>query len=199
MKNNINVNLKLITLSFTILLSAGILTAYLTKSAIIEKQADNDILNGGITYSDIRLKNVTGDNASGLKEIERIKVKNYTMKYDKTKEPQVGVIAQELQKVFPNSVIEGKDGYLRIKRDEIFYACVNSLKELNSIIQNIFVKITGLDKKIKFLDENIKIKEEKIKILENDKKNDEEELLNLEKQNILFEKRLSTLEKSKKQ
>ena len=195
MKNNIKTNLKKILLPFIILLSAGILTAYLTKSAIIEKQADNDILNGGITYSDIRLKNVTGENTAGLKEIEQIKVKNYTMKYDKTKELQVGVIAQELQKVFPNSVIEGKDGYLRIKRDEIFYACVNSLKELNSILQGIFSKITGLDNKIKSLDENIRLKEDKIKILENNKKMSEEELLNLEKQNILFEKRLTNLEK----
>ena len=195
MKNNIKTNLKKILLPFIILLSAGILTAYLTKSAIIEKQADNDILNGGITYSDIRLKNVTGENTAGLKEIEQIKVKNYTMKYDKTKELQVGVIAQELQKVFPNSVIEGKDGYLRIKRDEIFYACVNSLKELNSILQGIFSKITGLDNKIKSLDENIRLKEDKIKILENNKKMSEEELSKLEEQNKMFEKRLTNLEK----
>ena len=195
MKNNIKTNLKKILLPFIILLSAGILTAYLTKSAIIEKQADNDILNGGITYSDIRLKNVTGENTAGLKEIEQIKVKNYTMKYDKTKEPQVGVIAQELQKVFPNSVTEGKDGYLRIKRDEIFYACVNSLKELNSILQGIFSKITGLDNKIKSLDENIRLKEDKIKILENNKKMSEEELSKLEEQNKMFEKRLTNLEK----
>lgn len=195
MKNNIKTNLKKILLPFIILLSAGIITVNPNKSLLPQKQTDNDILNGGITYSDIRLKNVTGENTAGLKEIEQIKVKNYTMKYDKTKEPQVGVIAQELQKVFPNSVTEGKDGYLRIKRDEIFYACVNSLKELNSILQGIFSKITGLDNKIKSLDENIRLKEDKIKILENNKKMSEEELSKLEEQNKMFEKRLTNLEK----
>ena len=172
-----------------------VFTAFFGAVTFQNKSAEITTENDNYIYSDLRLKNVTGDNTSGLKEIERIKVKNYTMKNDKTKEPQVGVIAQELQKVFPNSVTEGKDGYLRIKRDEIFYACVNSLKELNSILQGIFSKITGLDNKIKSLDENIRLKEDKIKILENNKKMSEEELLNLEKQNILFEKRLTNLEK----
>ncbi|MGN0013854.1 MAG: tail fiber domain-containing protein [Candidatus Gastranaerophilaceae bacterium] len=136
----------------------------------------------GPFYSDARLKNILGDNKAGLKEIMQIQVKNYTMKRDKKKEVIVGVIAQELQKVFPNSVSEGRDGYLRIKRDEIFYACVNAIKELNNKIQDIVAKITGLEEKIRILEDTNKVNANKI--------------AELERQNKLFEERLAALEGS---
>ena len=83
---------------------------------------------GGGGFSDIRLKNVTGDSTIGLDEINALEVKNFTFKNDKEKTPHVGVIAQQLQKVFPNSVFEDKkSGYLKIKTEEIFYAMVNSI------------------------------------------------------------------------
>lgn len=138
--------------------------------------------NPGYIYSDARLKNVLGDNKAGLKEIMQIQVKNYTMKRDKKKEVLVGVIAQELQKVFPNSVSEGRDGYLRIKRDEIFYACVNAVKELNTKIQDVIAKVTGLEEKIRILEDTNKVNANKI--------------AELERQNKLFEERLAALEGS---
>lgn len=146
-----------------------------------------DFMNGtvgytGPFYSDARLKNILGDNKAGLKEIMQIQVKNYTMKRDKKKEVLVGVIAQELQKVFPNSVSEGRDGYLRIKRDEIFYACVNAIKELNTKLQDIVAKITGLEEKIRILEDTNKVNASKI--------------AELERQNKLFEERLAALEGS---
>lgn len=138
----------------------------------------------GTIYSDIRLKNVIGDNTAGLKEIMQVQVKNYTMKRDKKKEVIVGVIAQELQKIFPNSVSEGRDGFLRIKRDEIFYACINAIKELNGMIKDLAAKVTGLDEKIRLLEDRNKLNESKIAALE--------------KQNKLFEERLAALEEGKK-
>ena len=148
---------------------------------------DEGMQSTRLALSDRRLKNITGDNKSGLKEILQLKVKNFTMKNDKNKEPLVGVIAQELQKVFPNSVVKGDDGYLRIKKDEIFYACVNAIKELHALVSDIFAKIAGLDEKIRFLEEKNKLNEEKIKKLET----------RLEQQNKMFEKRLAELEKAK--
>lgn len=138
----------------------------------------------GTIISDARLKNIIGDNTAGLKEIMQIQVKNYTLKRDKKKEPLVGVIAQELQKVFPNSVAEGRDGYLRIKRDEIFWACVNAVKELNNMFQDITAKITGLEEKIKLLEDTNKLNADKISALE--------------RQNKLMEERLTALENNAK-
>lgn len=154
--------------------------------------AKADIMTGNITlstepptiYSDARLKNIIGENKAGLKEIMQVQVKNYTMKRDKKKEVLVGVIAQELQKIFPNSVIEGRDGYLRIKRDEIFYACINAIKELNNMFKDLAAKVTGLDEKIRLLEDRNKMNEDKI--------------ATLERQNKLFEERLAALEETKK-
>lgn len=135
-----------------------------------------DRTSGG-TSSDIRLKDVSGDNTAGLKEINALNVKNYTYKNDKEKTPHVGVIAQDLQKIFPNSVFAAKDGYLKIKTEEIFYAMVNSIKELCTQIQDLTAKITGLDKRITELEKQNQL---------------------LKKQNEEFEKRLTKLEKKTK-
>jgi hypothetical protein len=82
--------------------------------------------------SDERLKNILGDNKAGLDEINKLKVVNYTYKADKTQTPHVGVIAQELKPVFPKAVKRGSDGYYRIRLEDMFYAMVNSVKELSA-------------------------------------------------------------------
>ena len=57
--------------------------------------------------SDRRLKYVGKEFTSGLDKIKALKVYNYTFKKDTTKTPHVGVIAQDLQKVFPDAVKKG--------------------------------------------------------------------------------------------
>ncbi len=141
-------------------------------SAAINK-ISTDLNNHIYAQSDARLKNISGDSTAGLKEINALEVKNYTYKKDEKKTPHVGVIAQQLQKVFPNSVFEGEDGYLKIRTEEIFYAMVNSIKELFAQVQDLTAKVVGLDKRITEL---------------------EKENAALKKQNEDFEKRLSKLE-----
>ena len=110
-----------------------------------------------------RLKDISGDSTIGLKEINALEVKNYTYKNDENKTPHVGVIAQQLQKVFPNSVFADDKGYLKIKTEEIFYAMVNSIKELFVKIQDLTAKVTGLDKRITELEvENAQLKQQNI-------------------------------------
>ena len=99
--------------------------------------------------SDARLKDVSGESVAGLKEINALKIKNYTYKADKNKTPHVGVIAQELQKVFPNSIIEGADGYLRIKQEEMFFAMVNAIQELDVQDKELKKQIPKVNKDIK--------------------------------------------------
>ena len=74
---------------------------------------------------------IYGDSTIGLEEINALKIKNYTYKADKTQTPHVGVIAQELKTVFPKAVKKGSDGYYRIRLEDMFYAMVNSVKELS--------------------------------------------------------------------
>ncbi len=102
--------------------------------------------------SDRRLKNISDKNLSGLDKIKQLKVYNYIFKNDKNKTPQVGVIAQELQKVFPTAVFKDDDGYLKIRWDEMFYAVINSIKELNSKVANLTKRALTLENKIQKLE-----------------------------------------------
>ena len=103
----------------------------------------------GWLCSDKNLKDISDVSTAGLKEINALKIKKYTYKADKNKTPHVGVIAQELQKVFPNSVTEGPDGYLRIKQEEMFFAMVNAIKELDKQDKELKNKIPKVNKQIK--------------------------------------------------
>ncbi len=82
--------------------------------------------------SDIRLKNVGEAFTAGLNELEKLNFYHYTYKKDKDKVPQVGVMAQDLQKVFPDAVSKDDGGWLVIRWDEMFYAALNAIKELNA-------------------------------------------------------------------
>lgn len=153
--------------------SKSVVTSIVKLDSKLKEVADQ-VARLGSVPSDARLKNISGDNKAGLKEINALEVKNYTYKNDKDKTPHVGVIAQQLQKIFPNSVFKDDDGYLKIRTEEIFYAMVNSIKELFIQVQDIAAKVTGLDKRITELEAQNKL---------------------LKKQNEEFEKRLTKLEK----
>ncbi|MCI1273911.1 MAG: tail fiber domain-containing protein, partial [Clostridiaceae bacterium] len=92
--------------------------------------------------SDRRLKNISGANNDGLDKLMQLNVFNFTFKQDKKKMPHVGVIAQDLQKVFPNAVMKDKKGYLMIRWDEMFYCMLNSIKELAAKVTNIDSRVT---------------------------------------------------------
>ena len=119
--------------------------------------------NGGVcldsTSSDRRLKNIGTRSLAGLKELNQLKIYDYTFKNDKSKHSQIGVMAQDLQKVFPNSVFEGPDGYLRIRWDEMFFASINAIKELDRKIVSLVNRATKVETQIAKLEqENISLK-----------------------------------------
>ncbi len=89
--------------------------------------------------SDRRLKYVGKESTSGLDKIRQLKVFNYTFKKDENKEPHVGVIAQDLQKIFPDAVKKGADGFLTIRMEDMFFAVINAIKELDA-------RVTALEK-----------------------------------------------------
>ena len=127
--------------------------------------------------SDRRLKYVGSENTSGLDKIKQLKVFNYTLKKDENKTPHVGVIAQDLQKVFPAAVKKGLDGFLSIRFEDMFYAMINAIKELDSrltvlekenqhlkdILKQVRNDNKALKEQNKALDARLKILENKIK------------------------------------
>ena len=68
-------------------------------------------------------------------------------------------MAQDLQKVFPNSVFKGEDGYLRIRWDEMFFATINAVKELDKKLIALVNKTFKVESQIAKLEkENVILK-----------------------------------------
>ena len=127
-----------------------------TVSELFKRYADNGHGEfksfSGNVISDRRLKYVGKESTTGLDKVRQLKVFNFTYKKDTTKTPHVGVIAQDLQKVFPNAVQKGKDGFLTIRMEDMFYAVINAIKELDAKYQAQEKRINDLEKRIEKLE-----------------------------------------------
>ena len=143
---------------------------------------------GTWTTSDRRLKFIKGEFAGGLQQLRNLKTYNYTFKNDKNKTPRVGVTAQNLQQVFPAAVTKGEKSYLMIRQEDMFYAMLNSIKELDIIVQNLAKDIKAVVAKVKTLDDKV------IALFKVDQAN-AQKIKALEKQNKALEARLAKLEK----
>jgi hypothetical protein len=89
------------------------------------------------TSSDLRLKTVLGDYQKGLKEITALQPVRFRYLENNPRElsadiEQVGFVAQEVQKIFPEAVSEAEDGYLDFNIHAINIALVNAVKELKA-------------------------------------------------------------------
>jgi len=109
----------------------------------------NTVYCPDLQLSDIRLKENITENTDALDKIMLVMPYNYTFKADNDKTPQVGVIAQDLQKYSPNSVSTDEDGYLKIRWDELFYASINSVKSLDKKLTKASTDIDNLENEAK--------------------------------------------------
>ncbi len=83
--------------------------------------------------SDLRLKNINGSYTKGLNEVLAIKPVTFYYNADATATEKIGVIAQDVQKVFPEAVKKMPGGYFGVDNAPIFFAMINSLKELDNL------------------------------------------------------------------
>ena len=118
------------------------------------------------TTSDVRIKKNIVDNNQGLDVINNIRIRNFEYrtpeeidlsefpkivesgldatcisKWD-TKGTQIGVIAQELEEILPDSVITDKDkGNKEVNSDAILWHLVNAVKELSTKVNELESKL----------------------------------------------------------
>ncbi len=174
---------------------------YATKKAtsnnkLLELAKEYGIQNFGVDNlpisSDARLKNIGTKYTSGLEDLKKLDIYNFTFKHDKTKSPHVGVMAQDLEKVFPTAVSVDQTGYLRIRWDEMFYAVINAVKELDA-------RLTEFTEQAKlYFDETMALKvtvREQQKTIQEQQKTIESLKMEIKTQNTEFEKRLEKIEK----
>lgn len=109
------------------------------------------------TSSDIRLKNLTGNYNKGLSEIIKLDPVRYIYKNDNPRQlnseiEQVGFVAQEVQKIFPEAVSVGDDGYLDFNIHPINIAFVNAIKELKYENDALKSKMEKLESRLEQLE-----------------------------------------------
>ena len=95
--------------------------------------------------SDINLKNVTGKIENALDAIATLTPAKFTWKADETNTPQVGLIAQEVEKVLPEVVDKNADGYLGVRYTEVVPLLVAAIQEQQTIINDLKSRITALE------------------------------------------------------
>ena len=83
--------------------------------AFVVRFNGNATLSGNLTInSDERLKDNIQPLGSTLNKLHQIEAKTYSLKKDEEHTPKIGVLAQEVQAVFPELVTEGADGILSV-------------------------------------------------------------------------------------
>jgi hypothetical protein len=108
------------------------------------------------SYSDIRLKNVTGkvENAlAGVMQLEPIK---FSWKRDSLNIPQVGISAQSVLQVLPEAVDESSnfadtnstEKYLMVRYTELIPLLTAAIQELNTLVTTQNAEIASLKQKV---------------------------------------------------
>jgi hypothetical protein len=106
------------------------------------------VLNNGATswsaYSDERLKNINGKIENALESLLTLRAVNYSWKSDNTNKENLGLIAQDIEKVFPQIIDKSKihnsddeTEYLNVKYTELIPVLVKAIQELNAQIKTL--------------------------------------------------------------
>jgi type II secretory pathway pseudopilin PulG len=114
-------------------------------------------------FSDRRLKENIIPYKYSLKELEKLNVYNFNWKTGDTTTPQISYISQEVKSVIPEAVSRDENGYYRLDGSWILYTAVNAIKELDTKIQKLDIKVKtfingyfGLVSKIETLEKQAK-------------------------------------------
>jgi hypothetical protein len=101
---------------------------------------NGNIQNANNSYgaiSDASLKENVADATPKLNDLLKVQVKNFSLISDETKEKQIGVIAQELQEVFPSLVTTGLDGKLGVKYSVFVPILIKAIQELSAKVTEL--------------------------------------------------------------
>ncbi|MFA5928592.1 MAG: tail fiber domain-containing protein, partial [Candidatus Margulisiibacteriota bacterium] len=114
-----------------------------------------NISAGVATWSDQRWKKNIKPLGSSLTKVEKLQGVTYdweTTKYPGRNFPkgkQIGLIAQEVEKIYPEFISEDKDGYKLLSYDKISAVLIEAVKELSAKNAALEAKMKEMEKKIK--------------------------------------------------
>jgi hypothetical protein len=88
-----------------------------------------------VSASDERLKNISSNIENATEKLNTLRAVNYTWKFDKENSNNLGLIAQDVIKVFPELVSESsQDGMYGVKYTELIPVLVKAIQELKAEI-----------------------------------------------------------------
>jgi len=90
--------------------------------------------------SDQALKENIADAAPKLADLNKVKVRNFNLISDETKAKQIGVIAQELEDVFPGMVETDADGLKSVKYSVFVPMLIKAVQELSAKVKALEAK-----------------------------------------------------------
>ena len=93
--------------------------------------------SSGISFSnpsDRTLKENIKDFTTGLEVVSQIRVRSFNLIDDNKKKPLVGIIAQELQEVYPKAIFQGANGKLHFDSNDLIFMLINSVQDLKKIV-----------------------------------------------------------------
>ena len=127
-----------ITPDRTINPSTGLPTILLTHSGGIAAEYVSTV-NGVLETSDIRKKNIIGDIPldKAYELIDKCSTVLYTLKDNESQNPQIGVIAQEVEEFFPEIVYTDVDGFKSIDYSRLTVVLLRALKDLISRVSSL--------------------------------------------------------------
>ena len=107
-----------------------------------------------VVSSDARLKSIRGNYGKGLREIMHLQPVQFTYLPNNARQlnatdVQVGFVAQDVQKYFPEAVIMAKDGYLDFDMHPLSVAVFNAIKELKAENDQLKARLEKLEKLLK--------------------------------------------------
>ena len=102
---------------------------------------------GDVTISsDARLKSNIVALGPTLISLLQLEAKSYTMKNDTEQKQKIGLLAQEVQKVFPELVSEDNNGMLAVNYQALVPVLINALKELESATSTLESQMSEFEK-----------------------------------------------------
>jgi chorismate mutase len=111
---------------------------------------NGDITNTNNSYgaiSDANLKENIVDATPKLADLMQVQVRNYNLKADTKKVKQIGVIAQELEAVFPSMIEADGDGLKNVKYSVFVPMLIKAIQEQQALIESLTQRLTALESK----------------------------------------------------
>ena len=97
-------------------------------------------------FSDESIKENIVDATPKLEDLCKVKIRNFNLKNDENKIKQIGVVAQELEQIFP-AMVEEVDGLKGVKYSIFVPILVKAIQELKAIIDTQNARIEALEAK----------------------------------------------------